>query len=121
VLQFLGETGITTFLALVGAIIIALVCLPFLNNLLEIHLATNIFYSTEFFHVHAGCFIGGNISFQDFILHWFCQDFKSVNVLKSTTNANGKKGISMRRGLVVFSILYRTDTYYRHIGGGFLK
>ena len=64
VLQFLGETGITTFLALIGAIIIALVCLPFLNNLLEIHLATNIFYSAEFFMFMLGADISGNISFR---------------------------------------------------------
>src|SRR5207248_3600929 len=38
-LQFLGETGITCFLALVGSVVIVFICLPFLNNLLEIHLS----------------------------------------------------------------------------------
>ena len=104
VLQFLGETGITTFLALVGAIIIALVCLPFLNNLLEIHLATNIFYSTEFFMFMLAALLV--VTFlSGFYPALVLSGFKSVNVLKSTTNANGKKGISMRRGLVVFQFI----------------
>src|SRR5438876_906717 len=39
ILQFLGETGITTLLALIGSILVVFGCLPFVNDLLEIHLS----------------------------------------------------------------------------------
>ena len=48
IFQFLGETGIITLLALISSIAVVLLCLPFLNNLLEIHLSISILYSAKF-------------------------------------------------------------------------
>ena len=103
VFQFLGETGITTFLALIGAIIIAFACLPFLNNLLEIHLATNVFYSAQFL-----LFMLGALLVVTFLSGFYpalvLSGFKSVIVLKGAINSNNK-GISLRRGLVIFQFV----------------
>jgi ABC-type antimicrobial peptide transport system permease subunit len=47
IFQFLGETGITTLLALIGSVVIVFICLPFVNDLLEIHLSISLLSSTE--------------------------------------------------------------------------
>ena len=102
-LQFLGETGITTLLALIGSVIIVVVCLPFVNNFLDVHLSASIFYSTKFI-----LFIIGALLLVTFLSGFYpalvLSGFKSVNVLKSAITP-AAKGISLRRGLVVFQFV----------------
>ncbi|HEY2722970.1 MAG TPA: ABC transporter permease, partial [Chitinophagaceae bacterium] len=45
ILQFLGETGITTFLSLIGSLLIVIICIPGVNNLLDIHLSIAVLYT----------------------------------------------------------------------------
>ena len=102
-LQFLGETGITTLLALIGSVIIVLVCLPFVNNFLDVHLSAFTLYNTKFI-----LFIIGALLLVTFLSGLYpalvLSGFKSVNVLKSTVTP-AAKGISLRRGLVVFQFV----------------
>ena len=102
-LQFLGETGITTLLALIGSVIIVLVCLPFVNNFLDVHLSAFTLYNTKFI-----LFIIGALLLVTFLSGFYpalvLSGFKSVNVLKSTVTP-AAKGISLRRGLVVFQFV----------------
>ena len=103
-LQFLGETGITSLLALIGSLIIVFICLPFLNNLLEIHLSTSDLYSANLILIVFGALM--LVTF----LSGFCpalvlSGFNPVNVLKSAVSSDSKKGILFRRGLVVFQFV----------------
>lgn len=71
VLQFLGETGITTFLALLGSLLIAFICIPFVNDLLDIRLSTSVLYSAKsilfmFCALLLVTFLSG------FTRHWCC-------------------------------------------------
>ena len=103
VLQFLGETGITTLLALIGSVIVVIVCLPFVNNLLGIHSSASVLYSSNFVLFISGAFIV--VTFlSGFYPALVLSGFKSINVLKSAI-ITGNKGISLRRGLVVFQFV----------------
>jgi len=103
-LQFLGETGITSLLALIGSAIIVSICLPFLNNLLEIHLSTSVLYSTKII-----LFMCGALLLVTFLSGFYpalvLSGFKPVIVLKGSASTNNKKGIFFRRGLVVFQFV----------------
>ena len=103
IFQFLGETGITTLLALIGSIVVVLLCLPSLNNLLEIHLSIDILYSAKFIATMTGALL--LVTFlSGFYPALVLSGFKSATVLKSSINTNNK-GISFRRGLVVFQFV----------------
>ncbi|HEX5153750.1 MAG TPA: ABC transporter permease [Parafilimonas sp.] len=101
--QFLGETGITTFCALTGAVIMGIFCLPAVNSLLDIHLAT-----TDLFNAQFILFIILSLVVVTFLSGFYpaliLSGFKSINVLKSTFTVNNK-GISLRRALVVFQFV----------------
>ena len=103
VLQFLGETGITTLLALIGAIAIATLCLPALNNMLDIHLSILVLYSAKFilFIICALLLVTFLSGFYPALL---LSGFKPVTVLKSSVSTS-HKGISFRRVLVVFQFV----------------
>lgn len=101
--QFLGETGITSLLALIGAGIIASICLPALNDLLEIHLAIVDIYSTNLLMIMV-CALVLVIFLSGFYPALVLSGFNPVNVLKSAVHADGK-GIFFRRGLVVFQFV----------------
>ena len=104
VLQFLGETGITSLLALIGSLIIAFICLPSLNNLLEIHLSTSDLYSTSLVLIVFGALV--LVTFlSGFYPALVLSGFDPVNVLKGTVSGDNKKGIFFRRGLVVFQFV----------------
>ena len=104
IFQFLGETGITTFLALAGALLIVFICLPFVNNLLDIHLTISFLYNTKFI-----LFILGALLLVSFLSGFYpalvLSGFKPVNVLKNALNTNNIKGVSFRRALVVFQFV----------------
>ena len=101
--QFLGETGITTLLALIASVVIAWLCIPMINNLMNIDLSFGnlvtlkfiLLITTAFFSV---TFLSG--LYPSMIL----SGFKSINVLKSSVAAGGS-GISLRKALVVFQFV----------------
>ncbi|MGN6493734.1 MAG: ABC transporter permease [Agriterribacter sp.] len=100
VFQFLGETAITTLFALLGSLVIVLLCMPFLNTLLGIHLSSAALYSKTFLAYLFIAFAG--VSFLSGLYPaLILSGFKSINVLKSTLSTS-IKGISLRRALVVF-------------------
>jgi len=103
ILQFLGETGITTLVALMGSLLVVLVSIPFVNELLDIHLNIAFLFTPGFMlYVFAVFFAVAFLSgiYPALIL----SGFKSVNVLKSSININ-TRGISLRRALVVFQFV----------------
>src|SRR4030095_4176083 len=103
-LQFLGESGITSFLALIGSIIIVFICLPFLNSLLEIHLSISVLYSAKLILIMF-CTLLLVTFLSGFYPALVLSGFNPVNVLKSGVSADNKKGILFRRGLVVFQFV----------------
>ncbi|HTS43451.1 MAG TPA: ABC transporter permease [Puia sp.] len=104
VFQFLGETGLTSLLALIGSIIIAIVFIPFLNSLLDIHLSTDILYTGRsiLFIICALVLVTFLSGFYPALV---LSGFKSATVLKSAISMDHKKGIFFRRGLVVFQFV----------------
>jgi len=104
VFQFLGETGITSLLALTGAFILAILCLPALNNLLEIHLASSDLYHTKLVLIVLGALIFVTL-LSGFYPALVLSGFNPVHVLKSAISVDSKKGILFRRGLVVLQFV----------------
>jgi putative ABC transport system permease protein len=103
-MQFLGETGITSFLAMIGSLLIVFICLPFLNNLLEIHLSTPDLYSEKLILIVVGALL--LVTFlSGFYPALVLSGFNPVNVLKSGMSTDDKKGIFFRRALVVFQFI----------------
>lgn len=132
VLQFLGETGITVFLAWVCSLLVVFISIPFLNNLLGIHLSENVLFSSAFIGfmilvVLLVTFLSG------FYPAMILSEFKSADVLKSALLSGNQKGISLRRGLVVFQfviaqiliigtlIIVTQMNYFRQADMGFTK
>ncbi len=131
IIQFLGETGITTLLALLGAVIVVITCLSPVNSLLDIHLATSDLFNTKFTLFILIAFVV--VTFlSGFYPALVLSGFKSVNVLKSSIFVNNK-GISLRRVLVVFQfviaqaliigtlIIASQMNYFRNADMGFNK
>ncbi|MGC4039079.1 MAG: ABC transporter permease [Chitinophagaceae bacterium] len=103
VLQFLTETAVTTLLAIIGAIGIALLCIPLVNDLLEIHVTPAAFIQSEFILIILSAFLGVTL-FAGFYPALVLSGFRSINVLKGAALTN-IKGVSLRRGLVVFQFV----------------
>jgi ABC-type antimicrobial peptide transport system permease subunit len=103
VLQFLGETGTTTLLALLASLCFVFVCLPFVNNLLGIHVLSSDLFNTKFVLFILSALIA--VTFlSGFYPALVLSGFKSINVLKGSVLTN-TQGISMRRALVVFQFV----------------
>ncbi len=132
VLQFLGETGITVLLALLSSLLVVSICIPFINNLLGIHLSENILFSTAFIGfmilvVVLVTFLSG--LYPAMVL----SGFNSADVLKSAMLSGNQKGISLRRALVIFQfviaqtliigtlIVVTQMNYFRQADMGFTK
>jgi len=103
IFQFLGETGITTLLALIGSVLVISICLPLLNSLLGVHLSTPALFSTQFilFMIAALLVVTFLSGFYPALV---LSGFKPVDVLKTGISKN-LKGISFRRALVVFQFV----------------
>jgi putative ABC transport system permease protein len=105
ILQFLGETGITSLLALIGSVLVVFISIPFINNLLEIHLSTGILYSTKLI-LFMLCALSVVTFLSGFYPALVLSGFKPVTVLKTAvSNTDSNKGILFRRGLVVFQFV----------------
>lgn len=92
VLQFLGETGITSLVALIGSLLIVLLCIPFVNNLLEIHLSTTVLFTAR-----PLLFMLGALLLVTFLAGFYpalvLSGFRPVTVLKTAYSGDTNKGI----------------------------
>jgi len=104
VMQFLGETGITTLLASAGAIVIVRFCIPSMNSLLDIHLSASVLYNYTVL-----CYMLGTVVLVTFLSGFYpalvLSGFRSSVVLKGSAGVDRQKGLSFRRGLVVFQFV----------------
>lgn len=101
--QFLSETGIITFLALAGSIIVVMGCLSFINGLLGIHLTASSILNSRFILFILLSFVIVTL-LSGFYPALVLSGFKSINVLKGVVAGNSQ-GILLRRVLVVFQFV----------------
>jgi putative ABC transport system permease protein len=99
--QFLGESVVITFLALLPALLIVYFGLPLLNSLMDRQLAFKNLFDTQFIlsllsvTLLTGILSGSYPAF-------FLSSFQPVNVLKGGKTSAGKSQANLRRILVVF-------------------
>jgi len=104
IFQFLGETAITTLIALICAVILVFICLPSLNTVLDVHISIAALYEARFILFMAGALV--LVTFlSGFYPALLLSNFKPVKVLKTAVSANSIKGISFRKALVVFQFV----------------
>jgi ABC-type antimicrobial peptide transport system permease subunit len=104
ILQFLGEAGVISLLALIGSVIITFICIPFVNSFLDIHLETSVLYTVKFIFfllliLLLVTFLSG------FYPALVLSGYKSAKVLKGSSNIDDKRGVFFRRGLVIFQFV----------------
>jgi len=104
IIQFLGETSITTLLALIVSLLLAITCLPLVNDLLDIHLSVSQLFSIKMIFV-----VLATLALVSFLSGFYpalvLSGFRPINVLKSAIAADQQKGAFFRRGLVVFQFV----------------
>ncbi len=100
VLQFLSETLIITFFAVVLATIIAFVTLPMLNNLLEVQISNNFLLEPMVVLFLAGVILGVTL-LAGFYPALVLSGYNPIEALKNKITAGRSSGISLRRVLVV--------------------
>jgi len=100
ILQFLGEAAVVSCFALFIGLAAALLVIPVINNLLDIHLSASVLYNGNmiFFLLSA---LAAVILLAGFYPAFLLSGFNPARVLKSVVSAQ-QGGISLRRGLVVF-------------------
>jgi len=98
--QFLSETALIVFVALLLAVIIAAIALPFLNTLLEVQMSMSFFTdpSLIIFVLTAGILVTLLSGIYPAII---LSGFNPITALKSRITAKMVGGISLRRALVV--------------------
>jgi putative ABC transport system permease protein len=99
-MQFLGETAMIVFIALVAAVIITSLTLPFLNKLLELQMSLSFITNPLLilFVVATGIIVTLLSGIYPAII---LSGFNPITALKSKVTAKMIGGISLRRGLVV--------------------
>ncbi len=102
--QFIVETFLIVTSAVILAAVITVLALPYLNQLLELSLSFNIFSNPAIilFLLIVTIAVTALAGFYPSIV---LSRFNPVNALKSKLTANTVKGISLRRGLVVFQFI----------------
>ncbi|HEY9000858.1 MAG TPA: ABC transporter permease [Mucilaginibacter sp.] len=100
IFQFLGEAALVSCFAFFIALVAALLFIPALNNLLDIHITVSALYKGNmiFFLLSA---LAAVIVLAGFYPAFLLSGFNPARVLKGTLYAQ-HGGISLRRGLVVF-------------------
>jgi putative ABC transport system permease protein len=103
-LQFITETLLIVVIAVALAISISLISLPAMSRILDIPLAFNILHNPTivlflFIITIAVTLLAG------FYPSLVLSGFNPINALKSRLSAKSTKGISLRRGLVVFQFI----------------
>ncbi|SDP50263.1 duplicated orphan permease [Mucilaginibacter sp. OK268] len=102
--QFLGETIITSFFALLIALIIVVFTIPALNNLLEINLSLSMLYNIRIILFMFGALIMVSL-LSGLYPALVLSGFKPAAVLKGAAGGDQKRGVLFRRGLVVFQFV----------------
>jgi putative ABC transport system permease protein len=103
-IQFLTETFLIVLSAIILALIISWIALPYVGNILELSLKINTAnaLSTALFLV-ATCLSVTLLA--GFYPSLVLAAFNPINALKSKLSAKSAKGISLRKGLVVFQFI----------------
>ncbi|TAL43304.1 MAG: ABC transporter permease, partial [Chitinophagaceae bacterium] len=103
-IQFIIETFLIVTVAVVLAAVITILALPYVNQLLELSLSFNILSNPAIilFLLTVTIVVTALAGFYPSIV---LSRFNPVNALKSKLTANTAKGISLRRGLVVFQFI----------------
>jgi len=103
-IQFIVETFLIVTIAVILAAVITLLLLPYVNQLLELSLSFNIFNNPTIivFLLVVTIVVTALAGFYPSIV---LSRFNPVAALKSKLTVNTKKGISLRRGLVVFQFI----------------
>jgi ABC-type antimicrobial peptide transport system permease subunit len=103
-IQFIVETFLIVVSAVILAAVITILALPYVNQLLELSLSFNIFNNPAIilFLLSVTIVVTALAGFYPSIV---LSRFNPVNALKSKLTANTAKGISLRRGLVVFQFI----------------
>jgi len=99
-LQFLGETGLTSLIAIFAAMILSLICLPFLNELLDIKMSLNTLNTLPVIRFMASIWLAVTL-LSGFYPAIVLSGFNPIHALKNSRTANTGRGITLRRGLVV--------------------
>ena len=103
-IQFMGETFLIVIIAVILAAVITLLALPYVNQLLELSLSFNILKNPAIILFLSAVTIVVT-ALAGFYPSIVLSRFNPVNALKSKITANTAKGISLRRGLVVFQFI----------------
>ena len=103
-IQFIVETFLIVTSAVILAAVITILALPYVNQLLELSLSFNIFSNPAIilFLLAVTIVVTALAGFYPSIV---LSRFNPVNALKSKLTVNTAKGISLRRGLVVFQFI----------------
>lgn len=103
-IQFLIETFLIVTSAVLLAAVITILLLPFVNSLLELSLSFNLLNNPAIilFLLTVTIAVTALAGFYPSIV---LSNFNPVNALKSKVASNGTKGISLRKGLVVFQFI----------------
>ncbi|HKB42982.1 MAG TPA: FtsX-like permease family protein, partial [Chitinophagaceae bacterium] len=103
-MQFIVETFLIVTIAVILAAVITLLALPYVNQLLELSLSFNILSDPAIilFLLTVAIVVTALAGFYPSIV---LSRFNPVTALKSKLAANTTKGISLRRGLVVFQFI----------------
>ena len=100
ILQFLGEAAFVSCFALLIALAVALLVIPAVNNLLDIHLAVSALYNSGMVLFLVST-LAAVILLAGFYPAFLLSGFNPARVLKGTFSGQ-QGGISLRRSLVVF-------------------
>jgi ABC-type antimicrobial peptide transport system permease subunit len=102
--QFIIETFLIVISAVILACVITILALPYINQLLELSLSFNILNNPAIilFLLIVTIVVTALACFYPSIV---LSRFNPISVLKSKLTANTAKGISLRRGLVVFQFI----------------
>ena len=103
-LQFIIETFLIVIIAVLFATGITLLILPYINGLLELSLSFNILNnpSIVLFLLTVTIVVTALAGFYPSVV---LSNFNPITALKSKLAVNGAKGLSLRRGLVVFQFI----------------
>ncbi len=103
-IQFIIETSLIVTVAVALAAVITMLALPYVNQLLELSLSFNILKNPAIilFLLSVTIVVTALAGFYPSVV---LSRFNPVNALKSKLTANTVKGISLRRGLVVFQFI----------------
>ncbi|HEU0064336.1 MAG TPA: ABC transporter permease [Flavisolibacter sp.] len=103
-IQFIIETFLIVTTAVILSTVISIFALPYVNSVLELSLSFNILNNPTIILFLLAITIVVTL-LAGFYPSVVLSRFNPVNALKSKLNVNGAKGISLRRGLVVFQFV----------------